>query len=113
MHLPITVKEIQAEYLTSPLIKDLYLYLAQNELPSKKCAICKVEALAEKFILLASFLFKLVTTPDRESALLAIPEICTDKINILYHSSLFMGHQGVIKSTSLLGTNSSYQFYFI
>ena len=31
-----------------------------------------VEALAEKFILLDSLLFKLVTTPDRETALLAV-----------------------------------------
>ena len=28
---------------------------------------------------------------------LSIPEICTDNIIILYHSSLFAGHQGMIK----------------
>ena len=49
-HLPITIKEIQAGYLTSPYFKDLYLYLAQNKLPSKRSAICKVETLAERFI---------------------------------------------------------------
>ena len=48
--------------------------------------------LAENFILLDSLLFKLVTTPDKETALLAIPEICGDKINTLYHVSLFAGH---------------------
>ena len=57
----------------------------------------KVEALAESFILLDSLLFKLVTTLDKEKALLAIPENCVDKIIELYHSSLFAGHQGVIK----------------
>ena len=37
-HLPLTIKEIQAGYLTSPYFKDLYLYLAQNKLPTKeKC----------------------------------------------------------------------------
>ena len=36
MHLPITVKEIQTGYLISPHFKDLYLYLAQNKLPSTK-----------------------------------------------------------------------------
>ena len=41
-HLPITFKEIQAGYLTSPYSKDLYLYLAQNKLPSKRSAIHKV-----------------------------------------------------------------------
>ena len=30
--------------------------------------------------------------------LLAIPEICANKIITLYHSSLFTGHQGVIKT---------------
>ena len=30
--------------------------------------------------------------------MLAIPEICTGKIFTLYHSSLFSGHQGVIKT---------------
>ena len=29
-HLPITIKEMQAAYLTSPYFKDLYVYLAQN-----------------------------------------------------------------------------------
>ena len=51
-HLPITVKEIQAGYLTSPYFKDLYLYLAQNKLPSRKNAICKVDALVERYSLL-------------------------------------------------------------
>ena len=35
-HLPLTIKEIQAGYLSGPYLKDLYLYLAQNKLPSKK-----------------------------------------------------------------------------
>ena len=50
-HLPITVKETQGGHLTSPYFKDLYLCLAQNKLSSKKSAIHKVEALAEKIIL--------------------------------------------------------------
>ena len=98
-HLPLTIKETQASYLTSPYFKDLYRYLAQNKLPSKRCTICKVETLAERFILLDSLLFKLVTMPDKETALLAIPDICVDKIIMLHHTSLFAGHQGVIKHT--------------
>ena len=67
-HLCVTVKEIQAGYLSSPHFKDLYLYLAQNKLQSKKNAIHKVE-------LLDLLLFKLVTTPEEKSALLAIAEL--------------------------------------
>ena len=54
--------------------------------------------LAERYILLNSLLFKIITPPEKETALLVIPEICTNKIITLYHSSLFMGHQGVIKT---------------
>ena len=59
--------------------------------------------LTEKYILLDSFLFKLVTTPGKETALLAIPEACADKIITLYHSNLFTGHQGIIKTYLTVG----------
>ena len=36
--------------------------------------------------------------PEKEAAVLAIPEVCADKIITLYHKSLFAGHQGVIKT---------------
>ena len=52
----------------------------------------------EKYILLDSLLFKIVSTPDKEMAVLAIPEICADSIIALYHSRLFVGHQDVIKT---------------
>ena len=41
-HLPLTIKEIQAGYLSSPYLKDLYLFLSQNKLPSKRSSIKKV-----------------------------------------------------------------------
>ena len=97
-HLPVTIKEIQAGYLNSPYFKDLYLYLTQNKLPSSKSATCKVEALAERYMLPDSFLFKLITIPEKETALLAIPEVYTIKIITLFNSSLITGHQGVKKA---------------
>ena len=42
MHLPLTIKEIQAGYLSSPYFKDLYLFLSQNKLPSKRSSAKKV-----------------------------------------------------------------------
>ena len=98
MHLPLTIKEMQAGYLTSSFFRDLYKYLVQNIMPHKRHGRNKIEALAESFILLDSLLFKLAMIPDKEKALLAIPENCADKIIELYHSSLFTGHQGVIKT---------------
>ena len=97
-HLPLTIKEIQAGYLSSLYFKDIYRFLVQNELLRKRCVVHKVETLSERFILLDSLLYKLVSTPGKEKALLAIPEVCMDKIVTLYHASLFAGHQGVIKT---------------
>ena len=96
-HLPLTFKELQAGYLNSIFFKDLYRYMAQNKLPSKKTAICKVLTLSQNYILLDQLLFKLITVLDKEKALLAIPETCADKIISLYHDTLFAGHQGVLK----------------
>ena len=95
-HLPVEIKEIQAGYLYSPYFKEIYQYLSQNKLPHSKLAIKKLEALSERYILLDSLLFSIY--PDKETAVLAIPEACTDKIITLYHKSLFAGHQGVIKT---------------
>ena len=62
--------------LASPYFKDIYLYLALNKLLSTKTAVQKVETLVEKFALLNSLLFKIITTPEKETALFTILEIC-------------------------------------
>ena len=46
--------------------------------------------------MLDSLLFRIY--PEKETAVLAIPEVWADKIITLYHKSLFAGHQGVIKT---------------
>ena len=96
-YLPVEIKEIQAGYLHSSYCKEIYQYLLQNKLPHSKLAIRKLEALSERYILLDSLLFRIY--PDKETAVLAIPEACADKIITPYHKSLFAGHQGVIKNT--------------
>ena len=70
--------------------------------------IQKLEALAEKYILLDSLLFKIITTPEKETALVAIPENWADKIITLCHASLFAGHQGVIKTYHTINDNFFY-----
>ena len=49
--------------------------------------------LAERYILLDSLLFKIIPTPEKEMALLAIPEVCPDKSITLHHFSLYAGLQ--------------------
>ena len=95
-YLPVEIKEIQVGYLHSPYFKDIYQYLLQNKLPHSKLAIKRLEALSEKYVLLDSLLFRIY--PDKEMAVLAIPETCTGKIITLYHKSLFAGNQGGIKT---------------
>ena len=75
-------------------------------MPSTKSAIIKVETLAEWYIILDSLLFKISPAPEKETAILAIPEICGDEIITLYYSSLFAGHQGIIKTYLTIGSLS-------
>ena len=96
IHLPVEIKEIQTGYLHSPYFKEIYQYLLQNKLPNSKLAIKKVEALSERYVLLDSLLLRIY--PDKGTAILSIPEACTDEIIALYHKSLFAGHQGMIKT---------------
>ena len=81
-----------------PILKDFYLYLVHIKFPSHKVAIRGSKTLADGYLLLNSLLFRLNTTPVKESAVLATPESCKDRIVTLYHSSIFAGHQGVIKT---------------
>ena len=56
-------------------------------MPSSKGAMCKIEILSERYILLDSLVFKL--NIEKEKAVMAIPEVCVDQIIALYHSGLF------------------------
>ena len=90
IHLPV---EIKAGYLHSLYFKDIYLYSSQNKLPHSKVIIKRIVAFAEKYILLVSLL---KINPEKETAVLAVPEACIDKIITFYPTNLFAGHQGVI-----------------
>ena len=70
-HLPIKIKETQAGFLCSPYLKDLYLYLSENKLPTSKPTIRKIETLAEKYVLLDSLLFRILS--EKETTVLAVP----------------------------------------
>ena len=63
-----TIQETQAGYQVTSYFEDIYiyLYLAQNKLPNNKMAIEKVKALAETYILLDSFLFKIVSNQTKK-----------------------------------------------
>ena len=58
------LKEIQAGYLISLYFKNVYLYLAQNKLPSSKDATQQIETQAERYVLLDSLLFRMQNFHD-------------------------------------------------
>ena len=76
-YLLVEIKEIQAGSLYSPYFKDIHQYLLQIKLPHSKPAIKKLEALAKRYVLLDSLLF--IINPEKETAVLTIPEECADK----------------------------------
>ena len=109
-YLPFTVKELQAGYLNSPYFKDVYLYVVHNKLPSHKAAIRRTETLAERYLLLISLLLRLNTTPGKESAVLAVPESCEDRIiTFVSFWGNFAGHHGVIKMYLTINERFSYK----
>ena len=59
---------------------------------------CLLLTLTERYILLYSFFFKLIKTSKNENALWAIPETCVDRLMSPHQSSLFAGHQVIIKT---------------
>ena len=54
--------------------------------------------MADIHILLDSLLFRIITTPEKETSLLVIPEICADKIITLLLFKSICRHQDVIKT---------------
>ena len=58
--------------------------------------------------MLGSLLFKIVSTPDKELAMLVIPEMCADSIIALYRSSLFAGYQGGTNTYLAISNNLFY-----
>ena len=82
--------------------RSLFIFITKK-LQSSKPAIRKIETLSERYVMLDSLLFKI--SPDKETAALAVPETCADRIITLYHQSLFKGHQGVIKTYLTISDN--------
>ena len=95
-HLLLTIKEIQAGYLTSLYFKDIYKYLAQNELLRKRHAVQKVETLSERFILLDSMLFKFQHLEKRRHFWPYQKYVWT-KLSLCIMDLCLAGHQEVIK----------------
>ena len=97
-HLPMSIKEIQAGYLTGSYFKNIYSFLVQNSLPSSKVAVRQVESQAERYLLLTSLLFRIQHFHDEQKPVLCIPESCVGYILDIYCKSLFGVHLGCLRT---------------
>ena len=111
-HLLVALKEIQARYLTSPYFRDIYPYLAQNKLPSTKMAIQRVEALAEKYILLDSLLFKIITTQKRKQHCWVYQKIVQTKLLPYIMQVCLQDIKSLLKHTLQSTISFSFQIWY-
>ena len=99
IHLPLTLRDLQAAYLQSLQFRGIYIYLAQNRMPKSRKDVKCIAITSQDYMLLDSLLFKIVPDKihDEPTSVLCIP---TSKVDILldaYHSSLVGGHAGITK----------------
>ena len=106
--IPISVKELRAEYSTSAFFKDIYKY--------KKTGIAKTfgrgnlsfKKMCEDYFLIEGVLFK--TKYDQEpTAILCIPEKYVPVILYQYHDEILAGHPGVQKLMATIVRNTIFQ----
>ena len=98
--IPISIKELSAEYETSPFFKDIYKYITKGHIPSpiKGQALRKLKTECEGYLVMDDVLFRIKIPKDKSlesSLLLVIPESYVPTILYQYHDSLLAGHQCV------------------
>ena len=94
----VNLRDLKATYLTSPHLRDIYLYLLQNRIPLGKGVVKRLDQNARNYLILDGLLFKILD--DGEGNLDTVLCIPTSKVHILlnaYHSSLLGGHTGITK----------------
>ena len=100
--IPISMKELSAEYEKSPFFIDIYKYITKGHIPSviKGHALRKLKTECEDYLVVDDILFRIKIPKDKNlepSLLLVIPETYVPTILYQYHDSLLAGHQGVIE----------------
>ena len=99
-NLPISVKELRAEYPTSPAFKDIYNYVIKGTLHLFGSAARKFKQQCEDFVVMSGVLFKIryeKLEKGRPSLVLCVPEKYLPTILYQYHDSILAGHPGIVK----------------
>ena len=98
--IPISIKELRAEYQKSPFFMDIYKYITKGHIPSsiKGQALRKSKTECEDYLIIDDVLFRIKIPKDKNlepSLHLFIPESYVPTILYQHHDSLLAGHQGV------------------
>ena len=98
--IPITVKELIAEYEASPQFRDIYKYITKDFVPAqfKGHKLRTFKAQCEGYVVVRGVLFKITHFPEQKSEmqlLMVIPEKMIPLIFYQYHDSILAAHQGL------------------
>ena len=98
--LPLSAKELSAEYKNSPFFKDIIKYIRTNTCRYIGGSQTLFKSLCEDFILIDGVLFKIRYANEDKGTptlVLCIPEKYIPAILHQYHSTILAGHPGVTK----------------
>ena len=108
--IPLSVKELRAEYYSSPWFQDIYKYLRTGFCRYTGHAKFAFKKTCEEYFLINEILFKLKFDSNMEemTTVLCIPEKYVPIMLHQYHDEVLSGHPGVRKLTETI----SRRYYF-
>ena len=108
--IPLSVKELKAEYFSSPWFQDIYKYIRTGFCRYTGHAKFAFKKTCEDYFLINDVLFKLKYDNNMEemTTVLCIPEKYVPIILHQYHDEVLSGHPGVRKLTETIGR----RYYF-
>ena len=105
MHLPCSLKDMQAAYMQSPHFRDIYNAIMFNRYPKHRKAIEKLhQAMLSQYVIQEGLLYMYMKNNfGEEEPVLCVPPSKIDIFLDQYHTSLLGGHSGITKCYQTLG----------
>ena len=98
IHLPGSIRHLEAAYLDSPHFIDIYIYLQHNRVPSNKRLARRMKFRLIIIFNLINYFFKLMPNlMGIYTPLLCIPSSKVEPLLHQYHTSLIGGYNGITK----------------
>ena len=109
--LPLSAKQLRAEYKNSPFFKDIHNYISKGTCCFKGNALRLFKVECENYMIFEGLLFQIKPAKHKSlppNLVLCIPESYIPHIIYLYHDNILGGHQGVDRMYWTIREN----FYF-